>query len=99
MRWRRVGLRNVRFRSLVVRASDHSFEDILVANPNGALPRLAHCASHLERPPHPFVRLYDPSGSWQVENELPLAERVSEHVTMLRHVVENLQSIMARLDT
>jgi hypothetical protein len=29
----------------------------------------------------------------------PLAERVSEHVTMPGHVVENLQSIMARLDT
>jgi hypothetical protein len=29
----------------------------------------------------------------------PLAERGSEHVTMLGHVVENLQSIMARLDT
>ena len=29
----------------------------------------------------------------------PLAERVSEHVAMLGHVVENLKSIMARLDT
>jgi len=29
----------------------------------------------------------------------PLAERVSEQVTMLGHGVENLQSTMARLDT
>ena len=29
----------------------------------------------------------------------PLAERVSEHVAMLGHVVENLRSMMARLDT
>ena len=50
-------------------------------------------------------RVMKPHGNAQAIREAPgplgspLAERVSEHVAMLGHVVENLRSMMARLDT
>ena len=50
-------------------------------------------------------RVMKPHGNAQAIREAPgplgspVAERVSEHATMLGHVVENLQPIMARLDT